>query len=153
MLFRKPVTLRAWRRLEQSQDPLELTSILISSKSAFAAKAEWLMAMPEEATKNLPRLRILEAYLEIDGYSQLAQIIRWHIFWENTPKDRRSQYLEWSQRVIEADIEGRWIVQREKYLQEEVQALQKSLKLSADDDKDIKIFQSSWIPMRRSSSA
>lgn len=144
MLFRKSVITRAWRRLEKSQNPRELTRILLSSKFSFRTKANWLMGMPMRAIKNIGYLRLLENDLENAGHFQLAQIIRWHIFWENTPNDRRRQQLEWSQRVIETDIEARWIVQRERYLQEEVQALQKSLKLPADDDKkkDMKALQS-----------
>lgn len=38
----------------------------------------------------------------------------------------------WSQRFVEADIKARWFVQRDIYLNEEAQALRKSLELSAD---------------------
>lgn len=46
--------------------------------------------------------------------------------------DWRLLVRRWSQRFVEADIEARWIVQREIYLNEEAQALRKSLELSAD---------------------
>ena len=46
------------------------------------------MEMPICAMQTLHGLRGLEAYLENAGQLQLAQIIRWHVYWL-----RRSQEL------------------------------------------------------------
>lgn len=57
------------------------------------------------------------------------------MFIVNVPKYRQRRDSERCQHVVEADIEARWVVQRDKYLHEEVEeALKKSLILSAPDD-------------------
>ena len=46
-----------------------------------------------------------------------------------------NEFMKWAFEVIRGDIKARWITQREKYLQEEVHSLHKSLSLSTDDEK------------------
>lgn len=44
--------------------------------------------------------------------------------------------MEWSQKAIVADIQGRWILQRKVFVQEEAQALHKFLALSSSEIED-----------------
>lgn len=69
-------------------------------------------------------MRWLEFRLEERGHDQLGQIVRWNMFWK-LDMDKIGCFLEWSQQVVEADIEARWILQREAYIQEEICALKR----------------------------
>ena len=114
-----------YKHICETQDPRRLTKILISNRS-FIDKANLLMALPPTVSEKSVDMRWLESKLEDTGYSQLAQIVRWNIFWRLS-KDSRKANLNWSQKVVVADITGRWIVQRRTYLQEEIRYLRKFL--------------------------
>ena len=114
-----------YKHICETQDPRRLTKILISNRS-FIDKANLLFALPPTVSEKSVDMRWLESKLEDTGYSQLAQIVRWNIFWRLS-KDSRKKNLNWSQKVVVADIKGRWIVQRRTYLQEEIRYLRKFL--------------------------
>lgn len=78
-------------------------------------------------------MRELESTLEDAGYIELAQVVRWRVFL-NRDGDR-GLFLRWSQNLIQADIEARWIVQREIYVGKEVRALEKAMALCPDGQK------------------
>lgn len=124
------------KHIRSHRNPRESASILLSSNFTFTQKAGWLFDMPLSAIRNIQKLKLLEADLEYAGYPELARILRWLSFCGNVSEDGRKQNTEWSQSVVILDTKGRWVVQRERYLHEEVQALEKSLVLSTDDDKE-----------------
>lgn len=51
-------------------------------------------------------------------------------------EEMQNQSLEWSQHVMKTESEAQWTVQQDRYLQEGVQVLRKSLLLSTDNDKE-----------------
>lgn len=71
------------------------------------------------------KLLWLESKLDDASHIEMTQFIRFALFNE---EDNDSD-KDWCSRIIRADIKARWIVQREIYLNEEVQALHKSLSL------------------------
>ncbi|OJJ87384.1 uncharacterized protein ASPGLDRAFT_23400 [Aspergillus glaucus CBS 516.65] len=76
-------------------------------------------------TKKQSKLLWLESKLDDASHLEITQFIRFALF------DEEDDYndMDWCSRIIKADIKARWIVQREIYLNEEVQALYKSLSL------------------------
>lgn len=78
--------------------------------------------MPPNMTQDILGLTSLETKLEETGNSQLAQVVRWLIFWEQED-DWKAQIEELAQRFVVADIKARWTVHREIYVQEEAQSL------------------------------
>lgn len=129
-----------FQRLELSENPLELAKPLLSAQP-FTDKVKILLAMPVSACENRGGMRELENTLEDAGYIQLAQIVRFRFFWNNDANDGGRKALEWSHGIIEADIEARWIVQREIYVGEEVRALDKAMALCADGQKATELYQ------------
>lgn len=118
LLSRHRRTPEDWfQRLRRSKNPLELTKPLLSGQP-FTDKVKILLAIPDSACKKRVWMRELESTLEDSGYIELAQVVRWRVFL-NRDGDR-GVFLRWSQSLIEADIEARWIVQREVYVGEEV---------------------------------
>ena len=75
----------------------------------------------------------IESKLEDAGYTRLAQLVRLKMSFV-LAKDIQKQHRQWAQRAVVLDIEARWIVQRETYLQEEARALSKSHILSEDKE-------------------
>lgn len=68
----------------------------------------------------------LETKVQDAGLLGLSQLIRYHLFYVK----HFSQFnREWCQNIIKNDILGRKIVQREVYIQEQIQALKKSLQM------------------------
>lgn len=112
-----------YRHLLQSKEPVDLAKPLLSGRP-FIDKAKILLAMPATACKNKSGMRELESMLEDARYIQLAQTVRYRAFWNHDGD--RGKCLQWSQDLIEADIEARWIVQREIYVGEEFRALGKN---------------------------
>lgn len=74
-------------------------------------------------------MRWLESRLEDAGYTQLTQLIRWSTY-HFASEDTKIQDQQWAQRIVVMDIKAHWTIQREIYMQAEVQALSKSLVLS-----------------------
>ncbi|KAI9923975.1 hypothetical protein MW887_007433 [Aspergillus wentii] len=79
-----------------------------------------------------PDMEWLETQLEQVGEYTMAQGIRF-IEWIADPK---KDIPSWCQKIVEMDIQGRQIVQREIYVQEEMQALQKQLELTPSNPKE-----------------
>ncbi|OJJ37149.1 hypothetical protein ASPWEDRAFT_441354 [Aspergillus wentii DTO 134E9] len=75
----------------------------------------------------------LEDRLEQNGHFLFVQLMRYQLLQGNHPN--KLEKLKWCQGVVEADIEGRWIVQRDVYVQEEMKALKASLEQSEHDFK------------------
>lgn len=121
-----------FQHLRRSENPLVLTKPLLSGQP-FTDKVKILLAMPDSAYKERVWMRELESTLENAGYIELAQVVRWRVFL-NRDGDR-GVFLRWSQNLIEADIEARWIVQREICVGEEVRALEKTMSLCPDGQK------------------
>ena len=97
-------------------------------------KAKILWAMPKVSAEKTIDMRWLESKLEDAGHTQLAQIIRFHLCQQQPEGKMKRVCVNWCRNVIEADIEMRRIVQREIYLKEEVQALQKALTLTLSSE-------------------
>lgn len=123
-----------YKHINETKHPRELTKILLSNRS-FVDKANLLVTLPDTVTEKVIDLRWLEFQLEDAGHTQLAQIVRWQIFW-NVYEAWRKHNLEWSQKAVVADIQGRWIVQRKEYVQEEFQASHKSMALYSTSPED-----------------
>ena len=128
------LTLEDWLKgISKIKDPLKLTDVLLSDWS-FEHKVRILRLLPKKALANRAGMELLELQLKEFGHSQLAQVLRYILFW-NLPRHCIKRGLMWSHFLIEMDIKVRQITQREMYLQEEIKALQKSLKLDEDGDK------------------
>lgn len=136
MFFRSPFNNKKrspedWhRRLIRTKNPRELAITLLSDEQAFEEKVKIVLAMPKSAKEKLVDMRWLESELEKHGHHQLSQIVRWQQYWNLDDIVSLEDSRVWSQKVVEADIEGRWIIQRETHVREEVRALQKSLELN-----------------------
>lgn len=122
----KPSLLRGtwqeWRYLEKNPQFQELVEVYLSEHQAFANKAKIILVMPPNMTQDILGLTSLETKLEETGNSQLAQVVRWLIFWEQED-DWKAQIEELAQCFVVADIKARWTVHREIYFQEETQSL------------------------------
>ena len=128
------LTLEDWfKGIGKIKDPLELTNVLLSDWP-FGDKARILGLLPKKAIGNKVGMELLELQLEEFGHFQVAQVLRWILFW-NLPRHRIKLGLKWSNRLISIDVEMRQIIQRETYLQEEIKALQKSVALEEEGDK------------------
>ena len=110
--------------LDRTKNPKGLASPLLSCQRTFEDKVKILVAMPDSACEKHRDMRWLESRLEERGHDQLAQIVRWKMFWA-LDMDKIDRFHMWSQQVVEADIEARWIIQREAYIQEEICALKR----------------------------
>lgn len=113
-----------YRRLCMSQRPKDLTRPLLSKTLAFEMKVKILLAIPDSTIKSHVEIRWLESTLERCGYHQLAQLVRWRLFWL-LGADYISASKQWSQRVVTSELELCWILQREAYIQEETELLRK----------------------------
>ncbi|KAI9933666.1 hypothetical protein ASPWEDRAFT_30496 [Aspergillus wentii DTO 134E9] len=122
---------KAW--IPYSDNPRDLAKPLLS-KLPFIDKVRIQLELRPKASENTDEMKWLETKLENAGHLQLAQIVRWQIFWSLDDSRRRSQEGRWCQEIVKADIKGRWIVQREIYVRDEAQALKKMLELSSDVD-------------------
>ena len=127
-LFRSSVpndTPEDWNEhLCRTKNLKDLASPLLSCQRTFEDKVKILLSMPDLNHVQPIDIRWLEFKLEECGHEKLVQILRMIIFW-GSHKVLRDIFLNWSQQVVEADIEARWIVQREIYIQEEIGALKK----------------------------
>lgn len=111
-----------YQYLCQINNPKDLTRPLLSNKRSFADKVKILLAVPESALARSVDMRWLESVLEKHGHYQLAQLVRWKMFW-TIDTHRINKIKRWSQRIVKADVEFRWILQREAYIQQEIGAL------------------------------
>lgn len=132
MLFKKRTPEDWYLWLCRTKDLHGLASTVLSQRQSFEDNVKILLVIPPSVANKTIDMRRLESTLEESGHVELAQIVRWHRFWESDTVNTDT-FLQWSQKIVEADIKSRWILQRETYVQEEVHALQKSL---AIDDKD-----------------
>lgn len=112
-------------------------------RSQDTDKLKIMNKITREGFQNINAIRTLEEKLELAGYFELTQFIRCrlHHIQFVTPESRR-----WCQKVIEADIEGRKIVQQETYIQEEIETLRNAYwsLLSTFSDKDIASQLERW---------
>lgn len=128
------LTLEDWfKATGKIKDPLKLTDVLLSDWP-FGDKVRILGLLPRKAIANKNGMELLEVRLEESGHSQIAQVLRWILFWE-LPRHLMKRGLRWSHCLIMIDVEMRQIIQREIYVQEEIKALQKSLELDEESDK------------------
>lgn len=81
-----------------------------------------LLEAPSSAIKSI-NMRWLESTLEKNGHYQLVQLVCWRLFWV-MDKTCKHQVRKWSQQVIKADSETRWIIQRDAYVLQEIRALE-----------------------------
>ena len=133
--MRQQLTLEDWlKKIKKVQDPLKLTDILLSDWP-FVNKVKVLLSLPKMAVDNNTGMRYLEFRLEDSGCFELAQVVRWLSFW-NLPMKSLEKGLEWSEAIVYADVSIRRVVQREIYVREEANALQKSLALEEVDNQD-----------------
>lgn len=120
-----PDTPENWyEHLCRTKNPRHLASTLLSDRQQFDDKVKILLAMPHSATLDLISMRWLECRLEEHGYHKLAQVLRWKMLFA-CDEDTKNRITAWSQKMVEADIEARWIIQRQTYIQEEIGALKR----------------------------
>lgn len=124
-----------YNRLCWFSNPRQLLKPLLSEERSFMEKAKILWAMPNVSAEKTTDMRWLESKLEDAGHTQLAQITRFHLYQQQPEGRLQRDCVIWCRDVIEADIKIRRIVQREIYLKEEVQALQKALTLTLSSEK------------------
>lgn len=131
----KSATPEDWHQyLLQNTNPHILEETLLSQDRTNVEKHRIIISIPKNAAKEHTQMRQLESKLENEGHATLAQFIRWKMT-TVSPYYIKDQYCRWAQRAVVIDIEARWIVQREAHLQEEANALSKSLILSGDKEK------------------
>lgn len=121
--FKTPDTPEKWhKRLCWTENPRHLARVLLSDRLQFDSKVKILLAMPQSATEDFVGMRWLECRLEEQGHLKLAQVLRWEMLLgcDESTKDR---ITAWSQKIVEANIEARWIMQRKTYIQEEIVVL------------------------------
>lgn len=141
-LFRNPKAAEDWhahlRRNPNRQKMLKclLSDISFSDKrtilnvflqACVENRQKWKLPQDPKklAYKKQSKLLWLESKLDEAGHIKMAQFIRFALYNE---EDNESD-MDWCSRIIRADVKARWLVQREAYLIEEVQALHKSLSL------------------------
>lgn len=141
-LFRNPKAAEDWhahlRRNLNRQKMLKclLSDISFSDKrtilnvflqACVENRQKWKLPQDPKklAYKKQSKLLWLESKLDEAGHIKMAQFIRFALYNE---EDNESD-MDWCSRIIRADVKARWLVQREAYLIEEVQALHKSLSL------------------------
>lgn len=117
--------------LRRNKNPRTLAKTLLSKHRTMADKSLILWHMPISVAENDIDMRWLEQKLKDAGYFKLTQITRF-LMSEVLSANRKKQNEQWAQSMITLDIEARWVVQRELYVQEEAQALSKALNLSED---------------------
>lgn len=112
--------------LYHNRKPRKLAKTLLSQHRTMSDKSLILLHIPlPTAAENHTDMCWLEQKLESAGYFKLAQIAR-YVKSEALPADSRKQIQQWAQSIVTLDIEARWVVQRELYVQEEIQALSES---------------------------
>lgn len=116
-----------------NKKPRALENTLLSPNRKYSDKARIINFVPPGAAKNSTEMHQIESKLEDAGYTRLAQLVRLKMSFV-LAKDIQKQHRQWAQRAVVLDIEARWIVQRETYLQEEARALSKSHILSEDKE-------------------
>lgn len=116
--------------LRSTSNPRELANTLRSRRN-FRDKVKILLAMPSSCIRNTVDMLWLESKLQDSRHAQLAQVVRWLLFGAMS-EIQQCSLLTYSHHIVEADIRARWVVQREIYLNGEVQALRKYLALSVD---------------------
>lgn len=116
-----------------SRKPRKLEKTLLSQNRTETEKVQILHRVPGAAARKYRQMRQLEFSLEDAGHPRLAQLIR-YIMTGELPADVKEKHRQWAQRAVMIDIEARWTVQREAYLQEEAQALSKSLIMSENKE-------------------
>lgn len=144
ILIRKPKTAEDWHtHLRRDPRPQRMLKCLLSDIS-FSDKRTILYAYLKPCVqrkhkevqnpkyleymanaRKQSKLLWLESKLDDAGHLEIVQFIRFALFTE----DDNDSDKDWCSRIIRADIKARWIVQREIYLNEEIQALHKSLSL------------------------
>ena len=117
--------------LHVKREPRKLKRTLLSKYQTQADKARIIHSIPDCAAKNSTQMRRIESKLEDAGLTSLAQAVRQKMCCA-LGEDIQKRHRQWAHRAVVLDIEARWIVQREAYLQEEARALSKSLMLSED---------------------
>lgn len=106
--------------------PRKLAKTLLSQHRTVTDKSSILLHIPlTTAAEKDSDMRWLEQKLENAGCFRLSQFTR-YVRSEALPEDLRDEIQQWSQSIVTLDIEARWVVQRELYVQEEIQALSKS---------------------------
>ena len=141
-LFRRPETAEDWHaHLRRNPNPQKML-ICLSSDISLSGKRRILDAFlqacvhksqkcesPQDPKKPAGRkhseLLWFESKLDEASHIETAQFIRFALYKEEDNEDDTN----WCSRVIREDVKARWLVQREAYLNEEVQALRKSLSL------------------------
>lgn len=113
-------------------EPLKLKKTLLSKYRTHDEKSQIIHSIPECAANNSTQMQQMESRLEDAGLARLAQVLRGRSY--NLLENNKKQNREWAHRAVVLDIEARWIVQREAYVQEEARALSKALMLSEDKE-------------------
>lgn len=103
-----------YKHISKTKSPRKLTRILLSDRP-FKDKANLLVALPVSATEQNTDMRWLESKFEDTGHAQLAQIVRWRLFWYLS-EDQRKRILKWSHKSVVADIQRRAGLSSERYI-------------------------------------
>ena len=113
-------------------EPLKLKRTLLSKYRTHNEKSQIIHSIPECAAMNSTQIRQIESRLEDAGLAGLAQVLRNRSY--SLLDNNKRQNRRWAHRAVVLDIEARWIVQRQAYVQEEAQALSRALMLSEDKE-------------------
>lgn len=105
-----------YRRWDRKLWKLEKT--LLSQNRTYTEKAWIIHMIPLDTAKKYTKVRQTEYKLEDARHTCLTQLIRWK-WYGALAADVQKQHRQRAQRAVVIDIEARWIVQREAYLQEE----------------------------------
>lgn len=123
------------RTLRKSKNPRDWITPMLSDLEV-TVKMDIFRQAPKSIFNDKNGLKLLEAQVCSAGLFELTQYIR-YIHYLVLYDTRHAR--EWCQSFIEVDIEGRWIVQREIYIREQIRAMHKALELPSSTTERSKI--------------
>ncbi|GAD94059.1 hypothetical protein PVAR5_2680 [Paecilomyces variotii No. 5] len=118
---------RDWAKdLRNSKTPRDFLTPLLSDLP-FLERTELIRKGPAAIFKDRDEVLWLENQVISAGHFGIAKYIRYiqYLVSYNSEKSR-----EWCHKFVRTDIYGRWIVQREIFVREEVEALRKATEIS-----------------------
>ncbi|KAI9925255.1 hypothetical protein MW887_006178 [Aspergillus wentii] len=132
------LTLADWKwNLKYEENPRSFLPALLSTDLSFLDKVQIIERISAMVYRKTSKFEMLEGEvrLHFGDDIRLAQLLRYKLFYTDYYHKR---WMEWCKEVIVLDFTGRWIVQREIYVQEKIQALKKAAELSASESDEQK---------------
>ncbi|RMJ23559.1 hypothetical protein PHISP_05570 [Aspergillus sp. HF37] len=118
-----------------SETPEGMLELCLSDKLSFMVKIQSLDDLPVEMYEVNGDMLWLEEQLEGAGKTQLAQCIRYWSNYLNGDMEYKwcdEEQFMWCRKIIEADIERRWIAQRRIYLCDKIEITDNSIDTQAE---------------------